>query len=232
MINQWIKKNQLILLNKIFKIYVNNNCFILNLLSLYKSKVPLLSIQLNNIINKEKKKLIINKSNYEEALHNNYEAINILYNYDFRDKNTVLRELFSLLHYEEKNYNNGKKLVFIKKINQNQLKINVNKIFLDNVYYSEEREKKLLYYVNNNNIIELKSYLKTNELSLIYYSYDEFDFLIYAIENKISYEMVKFIISQYSSLNYSIKDSKLKYKSPLLSAIINSSFRVFKLLTK
>jgi len=232
MVNGWIMKNQRILLNKILKIYVYNNCFILNLLTAYKNKVPLSNHQLYDIINKEKNKVGINKSNYEEALNNsNYEFINILYEYDYRDKDIALSELFSLFHYEEKCNGNGKKLLFIRKLTQGQLKINVNGIFMDNIYYSEEKEEELLNYVNSNDVIQLKNFLKENELSIAYYNRKDFDLLIYAIENEVSFEMVKFIITQYTSLNYAIiNHRRLKYKSPLISAIIKKKFRIFTLL--
>eukprot|EP00833_Pecoramyces_ruminatium_P004371 jgi/Orpsp1_1/1178403/evm.model.c7180000065138.1 len=235
MINKWIERNQIQLLNKIFKIHQYNNLFILNLLSIYQNKTPLSEVQFYKIMDNEKKKIIINKACYKEALeHNNYEAFNILYNFDHRDNDTILSELFSLFHFEEKINNNGKKLIFIKKINQNQLNIKGNKIFLDNLYFSEEREDQLLNYVNDNNIVELKNFLELNELSLSYYNSDDFDLLIYAIENNISFEMIKYIISQYATLNYSIYDKNDEFKSPLYSAIIDidNKMEIFQLLIK
>jgi len=71
------------ILGTIFSHFIFNNDLILTFLKIYNNKEPLSTKQLNNIIKKEKNKIIINEDMYEKAEEeDNYTAFKILFNHD------------------------------------------------------------------------------------------------------------------------------------------------------
>jgi len=79
----------------------------------------------------------------------------------------------------------------------------------------------------------LKNYINNNNILLSFFNDENFDLLIYAIENDTSIEMINYIILYYHTLNYAVLDGVTqKYKSPLLCALINCKFKIVTLLLK
>ncbi|ORX79774.1 hypothetical protein BCR32DRAFT_281095 [Anaeromyces robustus] len=77
-------------LNIIFRNYIFDNAFILNILNIYKSKETLSQKQLQEIIKKEKNKIYIHDFAYKNAIENeNFEGIMILLENDGRDEETL-----------------------------------------------------------------------------------------------------------------------------------------------
>jgi len=92
---------------------------------------------------------------------------------------------------------------------------------MNNINIIKIREE-IMEYIKNNNIYEIKFLLIKYGLNVI--NNKNFDILIYSLENNSSQEMIKFFISLYNSLNYTIFDvTKNKYISPLLSALFNNN---------
>ncbi|ORX80117.1 ankyrin [Anaeromyces robustus] len=108
----------------------------------------------------------------------------------------------------------------------------------------------VIEFIKNNNITDLKLYIDIYNINLKEINSEEFDILIYAIENEVSLEIIHYLIikCQYNNLNYSFycdkgyrKYSFLEvgqdicyrgYKVPLFSAIAKKRFRIANLLIK
>jgi len=85
-------------------------------------------------------------------------------------------------------------------------------------------------YVTSNKIV-LKDF-NFDESELLYNPYSgmdySFDLLIFAIENKASLDMIKYIVERtpYNNFNYGIRSNKYKFRVPLFHAIANNDFKV------
>jgi len=73
----------------------------------------------------------------------------------------------------------------------------------------------------NNNLSNFNDILLNNNISISNINNNQFDKLIYAIENETSIEFIKHIISLCKSLNYFITTDNNEYKSLLLLSINN-----------
>ena len=231
-INTLITDNQIALLKTILEYYVFNNSFILKLLSMYKNKTGISQYQFKDIIRKEKNKLNFNDSMYRTAIEkDNYDALQFLYDYDNRNKDIALYEIFKLLDKDEKKYHNGKISVFSEKIKNHELKIEMDEKFLNNFYDIEEKRKNIMEKIKTNDILQLKEYITKNHILITCYNNEYFDILIYAIENDAFAEIIKYIIVFYVSLNFTVYDKiERKHKSPLSCAISLNKFSIAKLL--
>jgi hypothetical protein len=139
-IKQLVMDSQFDLLENIFKKYVYNNYFILKLLFIYKDRKPLIKPELKKIINEEKGKLKFNETLYKVALDkDHYEAISFLYNYDNRNKDIILYELFKLLDKDERKRRSGKIFLFIDKIKNGEISIEIDERFLNNFFNIENK---------------------------------------------------------------------------------------------
>jgi ankyrin repeat protein len=82
------KKNSF--LELIFRHYIFDQPFIINLLKIYKNKEPLTDKELSEIISKEKNKIFVNESMYKKASDKeNYEAMKTLFEHDGSDQDIV-----------------------------------------------------------------------------------------------------------------------------------------------
>lgn len=97
----------------------------------------------------------------------------------------------------------------------------------------EENRNIIIEIIKKNDIIELKNYIKENNITLNELYTIDFDILIYSIENNISNDIIKYIIKQskYETFNYHIIDNNI-FKSPLFSAIGNNNFEIANILLK
>lgn len=93
----------------IFNYYIYNNYFILNLLNFYKNKMLLSDKQLQDILTKEKNKILIKEEWYKEAVkhkhYNNMDAVSELFNIDNRDKKILLDKIEEYNKYIDNSYN-------------------------------------------------------------------------------------------------------------------------------
>jgi ankyrin repeat protein len=93
----------------------------------------------------------------------------------------------------------------------------------------EETREDLIELIKKNNATEFEKYIIDNDIALKDFNNTDFDILIFALDNKASFELIKIIINQYTDFNYYIVDNRM-VKIPLFCAIINNNFRVAKLL--
>ncbi|ORX48683.1 hypothetical protein BCR36DRAFT_292946, partial [Piromyces finnis] len=100
-----------------------------------------------------------------------------------------------------------------------------------------------MQYINENDIERFSKYVKENKINLSYFNDENsFDFLIYAIEKDTIIKILEFIISNYSSLNYTCSvdwmrikkphSTNTNYQSPLFNAIANKKYNIARLLLK
>ncbi|KAL6605111.1 ankyrin [Neocallimastix sp. 'constans'] len=231
-INQLIIHHQINIMEKIFRYYRFNNAFILKLLSIYKNKMGLTDIQLRSIIFREKNKLKFNKSMYEKAIDNDdYEMISYLYQNDTRNHEIILKEIFQLYDKDDRIFHHGKKVHFIDKVKNGELSFSVDSFYLNHLMHSEEIRKIIIEKVNMDNVSEIKMYLQKNNIDLNYFNDSQFDILIHAIKMELSYSMIKFIVSHYSSFDYTVHPIGAQdYISPLSCALAHKNYAIAQLL--
>jgi len=231
-IKSLIIDNRVNLMKTIFQQYTFNNFFILKFLSMYNDKTPLSEYDLKYMIKEEKDKLNFNSSLYKTAIEkDNYDALQCLYDYDNRNKDIALYEIFKILDNDEKKRHSGRITIFTEKIKNGQLRLKMDEKFLGNFDNIEDKKKLIIEKIKNNDIVDLRNYVVKNHILLTVFNNDNFDILIYAIEYDVSIEIIKFIIHYYFSLNYYIYDTmKCKYKSPLSCAIGSNKFNLANIL--
>lgn len=132
--------------------------------------------------------------------------------------------------YEEKK--KIKEKIFINKIKSGQLNIGIiNDKFLNILNNINKMREELLNIFKTKDINEFNNFIINNEIIIPYYiNNSKFDLLIYAIENNISYEMIKCIISYYDTLNYTFYYKYIDDISPLFVSIINKKYLISQLL--
>jgi len=107
----------------IFKHYLLNNSFILNLINIYKSRKSLSCKQLKEVLRKEKNKIYIHELSYKAAIETeNFEAILLLLENDGKEEENILEVINDYKILEIATERNKTKLV--KKI------LSFNKIYL------------------------------------------------------------------------------------------------------
>jgi len=219
-----IENNNNELIKIIIKYATSDTLFILNLLSLYENKRETSDQQLESIISKkhhEKNKIKFNQSLYSVALtNNNFDLIIDLLKIDSRDQNLILNEFFKILDNDSSENKKEKQSIIVNRIKNSNLEIPINDKFINNLHTKNEQLKTILEKINIGNINELNDYLSKNEIQLSYFTTNDFDILIYSIKNDISFEMIKFIISQYKNLNYYINI----YETPLFFAFSKNDY--------
>ncbi|ORX79057.1 ankyrin [Anaeromyces robustus] len=234
-LNNLIDKNETKLLKIIFHQYIFNEQFILNLLSHYQNKIPLSEKALQIKIKRE-----INKIDFDDLMYinafaiNNYDILNLLIRNDNRKQNIIIYDVFNLLNkYSEK----GK--IFVDKLRSNPHKTDIENIIIENSINIEDKRKTIMEKIKNNDRKGLQNYIEIHRIILqcLYEARNNNDILIYAIENNnTSLDIIKFIISQYTTLNYftfRIHNNKyIQCNTPLLSAVYRNKFHIADLLLK
>jgi len=192
-----------------------------------------LEIFLKNI-----KEYNIRKDHYKFAVNNNnIIALIILLNYDKTNKNDVLLEcdglkdsileqINSIKSFYECNfyYNINKENGYINEKTFLNLKSYIIQ-FYQSFYINREKIIHKLYnlrYKNKNsfNVDEFEKFLKDNNIFINELNSSNFDILLYAIEDNAPDELIKYIIDQYETLNYSDK------RTPLIAAINKRNFDI------
>eukprot|EP00833_Pecoramyces_ruminatium_P001909 jgi/Orpsp1_1/1175941/evm.model.c7180000055814.1 len=218
-------------LETILQHIVYNPNFILNLLSLYHTQQPLNQEQFKNLLWKERTKIIINKDMYEAAIYKkNYEAIRILHEYSYRSKEVNLGYLFGLLESFDRRNKTHRKKDFITGIKNNKLKLRMEKRIVESMDKSEMIRQDIKNIILSGTPHELKKYISEMAISIAYLNTNEFDILIYAIDNKVPFKMIDYIIHLYGTLDldldYFITKDGMFYASPLSIAIGHENFSV------
>ncbi|KAG4103015.1 hypothetical protein H8356DRAFT_1645651, partial [Neocallimastix lanati (nom. inval.)] len=88
--------------------------------------------------------------------------------------------------------------------------------------------EELKKYINNNENDKLLYYLRLNKFNLNKLQTDNFDSLIYCIENDFEIDFIKLLIKFYNNINYEIENEK----NPLFLAIKEKKFIVANLILK
>ncbi|OUM58266.1 hypothetical protein PIROE2DRAFT_16516 [Piromyces sp. E2] len=97
----------------------------------------------------------------------------------------------------------------------------------------ESQKDILKRIICHNSISELKKYIIDENINLKYFNNENFDLLIFAIENNANPEIIKYIIERvnYKTLNYYITENNT-VKIPLFLVISKNNFEVADLLLK
>ena len=205
-------------LKKFLQSYIYNNSFILTLLSIYKNRTSLSESKLQEMITNEKNKFNC-RSMYALALQDHdFEEMNTLYNYDTREKQTILKDIFNILIKMDNEVTNQ----FCNKIMDGTLKLPVDELYLSHLRNGELIRQTVLEKINNNQVNELNDFLTSHNFSLTYFNnpFNE-DLLTSMIKNDgTTPEMIKFIIKQYTSLNYAVYSDN---ESPINDLQLNNS---------
>jgi len=226
-IDNWISskyKNNL--LGIVFQHFIFDNTFIINLLHIYKNKTPLSREQFKVIISKEKNKLQITDSMYDNAMKRWYEkmkVIELLFDYDSRDLNLVLNKIYKNKILQKavclNNYTLVQKILNIHEFNYE--KIDMEQIIIEAMNYNHCDITKYL--------IEKFMDAKFRELHH-YYNFCENLLLKASKFNNIA--IMKFIIQKLLGLTFNDEDianqmdtskiikSDIQYLSLLLNILI------------
>jgi len=164
-----------------------------------------------------------NKLLYKITFHlYGYEGIKISIIHDTRNKSLILNDLFHLID----NLNPTEKNIFINKIKNKELVIPIiDNNFINIINKVDKFRQKIIKLLEKNDTSKLITYFVKHNLVLSYINNENFDLLIYAIQNDISISMIRTIISLYKSLNYSTlnkNNEHLATTSALNSLIENS----------
>jgi len=189
--------------------------------------------KLNNYFKENKDKACFDIDFYKVAFaSSNYcELIKILCDNDNREKEVIANDVFRILEKKidvEENYigNEDKANTLINKVKNGELEISfIDDVFIENLKTVSDLRNKIIKCIDEDNVDELKNCISNSKLLLSQINSEEFDLLIYTIENNASSPMIEYIISQYPSLNYYSYD-----KSPLCCAITTNNLDLVKLL--
>jgi len=189
--------------------------------------------KLNNYFKENKENVNFNIDFYKVAFANtNYcELIKILCDNDNREKEFISGDVFHLLEkkivVEEGEISNDDKAnTLINKVKNGELEISfIDDAFIQNLKTISDLRNKIIESIKEDKLDELKNCLSDSSVLLTQINSEEFDLLIYTIENDASPTIIEYIISQYPSLNYYSYD-----KSPLSCAISVNNLELVKLL--
>jgi len=215
--------------NEIKKIIINHSIYgTLGVSEIYddlnKSVNGNLETYLNYSLIKEKK-IKIDDSIYESVLSNhNIEALLLLYEHDYRDKDIV-----STIIYNKSNIENT--IYYLNKLNNNKAKKLISKLEEIDIF-NKKRNGLLPLLINNKSDITkskslFKVFIKNNNIDIKEINTYDFDMLIYAIENNFSTEFIKYIIDLF---DYKTFDYVVKKMTPLMVCISNKKFEIADLL--
>jgi len=138
----------------------------------------------------------------------NYEALNIIWNYmTNKDELMLINWIYDCIPSKT---NTIKNKIF-EAYKDQMLKLDIEEQKFNNIIYFSEIRNELKELIHSKQLNELESYIKEKEISpFLIQNNDLFseDLLIYAIEVESSFEIIKFIVKQYHSLNYTIQIKK------------------------
>jgi len=188
-------------LNQFLKYYTLNNDFILKMLTYYKDKISLTTNQLDDMIMNENNKFD-SCWIYPMALQDyNPKELNILYQYDIRDKKIILNDIFNILIKLEETDGDIKNK-FINDVKNDIITIPIEEKYLDQLKNSKSIQNYIMERIKMNQIKELNDFVEKHHILLSHFNKINEDILTFAIKSNASLKMIKYLISQYSSLNY------------------------------
>jgi len=217
-------KNNLFLLETIFKHFIFDNSFILKCLYFSKIKRPLSTIQLKEMVFKEETKILYNDTVYYNAIHEgNYEALKLLFNFDGSDQIQILNKIkkFGLLEMaiEEIDYLFVKKIINLKNFdfkycNLENILLNVSKI--GDLELKKLLLKSLISKPVNFENVDLKNILKEASRYNNYNYYNNKIILEFILE-----KLLKISFQNFSNIDISsIENNDVSYLSLLLNVAI------------
>jgi len=225
----FIEQKQSNFVNIIFKETIFNNEFILNLLNFYKNKTRVPKNDFKELIYKETEKFMVQKRYYETIIDvDDDKAFEILYNNDAREKDAVVEELIEVLDSYDRIHHSNKKYNLLNKIKNNELAIEMEAKILDKIHIIDvdKVRNEVSQLIKADDIGDLCKYVKEKNIKLAEVNSEDYDNLIFAIENKTSNGMFMYLYSEggYITLDYHIKDKEREFNTPLIAALINEEF--------
>jgi len=236
------------ILKSIFRNYIFSINFILKLLSVYHEQNPLSDQQIKNVIKEEKNKIKINEKMYEIVIKTrNYNALNILYGYDTRDKEVIIHDfyiIFNILSIRNSQINSEE---FITKIENKEINLPVDQSFLDHLNQFHFHQEQLKLYdeisghiielINNDNIAELNKYIKEKNILLPLFNeqyHESNDIFSMALKQNCSNKTLEFIIKEfkYENLDFNFIEENGDTVTPLYYTLLNNHFKTFDFLVE
>ena len=97
----------------------------------------------------------------------------------------------------------------------------------------KERRDTIKQIIQNNNFIELQKYISNEDINLKNINDENFDLLVFAIENNTNPEIIRYIIyrGNYKTLNYYVTEDN-SVKIPLFLLISKNEFKLADFLLK
>ncbi|OUM58625.1 hypothetical protein PIROE2DRAFT_16030, partial [Piromyces sp. E2] len=225
----FIQQKQNNFIDIIFRETIFTNEYVLHLLNMYKNTIHVSKNDFNELIHKENNKFVVQKRYYEACIDSdNYKAFEILYNNDARDKNIILDEITKVLDSYDRIHHSNKKYKLLNKIKNNELAIEIEENLLDKIHIVDvdKVRKEISKLIKADDIGELSEYIKDNNIKLADINSEDYDNLIFSIENGTSDGMFMYLCSEggYNTLDYYINDEKNEFLTPLIAALINEEF--------
>ncbi|ORX87447.1 ankyrin [Anaeromyces robustus] len=230
-----IEKKKASFLNIIFKHYIFNEDFILNLLKIYKNKEPLTKKQFNDLITNERNKLIITEEMYQHAVElNRNEIIKILFNNDSSEQDVIFCRINEYDILEKAVKINDYKFVnnVLKYEPFNFKSINAKSILLEVSQYNNLDIIKLfvessLKATNNGYYKKIEKNSKSNNKYNIHY----LSFMLNMLIKTRNLSFIKYFIEDTefkSYININAKDINDEY--PIITAFYTDDLNIFEYL--
>jgi len=188
-------------------------------------------------------KIDIRNDWYMEAIDKkNYEMLAIFINNDPKGKEEGFAKTLALLKSFDLKNHTSRKNTFLNKVKKQSLPLEIAPALLEKVMIPDIKGKRehLKQLIKNNEMKTFETYVIQNKTPLREFNTEKFDILIYAIEQNISLEWIKFIgkLGPYYNFNYTVKTKSEPrygtptsldtdyYKSPLTVAIDHQRFDI------
>ncbi|OUM56282.1 hypothetical protein PIROE2DRAFT_19177 [Piromyces sp. E2] len=188
-------------------------------------------------------KIDIRNDWYMEAIHKkNYEMLALFITYDPKGLEDGFTKTLSFLKtYDLKNHT-SRKNTFLNKVKKQSISLTIPAALLEKVMIPDIKRKRqhLKQLIKKNEMKAFEAYVIQNKTPLREFNTEKFDILIYAIEQNISLEWIKFIgkLGPYYNFNYTVQTKSEPrygtptsldtdyYKSPLTVAIDHQRFDI------
>lgn len=218
--------NKIDLLECIFEHYLLDNAFILNLIYNGKNKIAFSKKQLQDVYNKERKKIEITNFAYSNAVNeDNYEALKILFKYDGDEYNKLLNKIekYRLLEFaiEEEDYDFVKKILNFEAFDFQYTDIE-SVIIKASKICNVAIVKLIVEKLNNQNCD-----FKINNFEKIFLEATQFNHYNYYYNNSILEFLIEKLLNIKSGNFENIDVSSIKNKnSSFLSLLLNVAIKI------
>jgi len=189
------------MVNIIFKYTLFDNDFILKLLDIRKKKLPLPNSVLNMMIEQQYSQIYFENSWYMKAIerddyrklsiflkndHNEIDETEILeYGRIVENKELKDAKIFGLYDNYDAKYHIDKKYKFLEKINDHRYDFDIDKRIIDenSIPFVDKVREEVKNLIRNGDRDRLNYYLIENKIKIKDLNTDDFDILLYAVEN-------------------------------------------------